>query len=778
MTTDVNLNLTETPMKLTLTCIDDISGSSLDSDANGDILILGNLQNLPGVLHPTFYCARYKIEGGSIKLSLSVEAPTKAKCPRGRSFTSADIKNVAFVLTKKDTTSAPTTTPTTIPTTTTTTTTTSATTTASPAATTAAAKRTTVAIPKTTKPGTPAAPCSFPESMVTPVRWWTNSLQGNNFFKTYTNYRIDVIFNSITLVSMTCGDHSSVDGSIYYTQINEANPGKASCIEDTFVSDPGLIFSKKVDLPNNNATAEDCMNTLLPQVRAYTVFVKVTLKTTLGGIDCPFPEGTYSLTYSEKKGVENKCSNDGSSLATIYGSIITMNACAGSDSYENPYKSTLRCVANVTAAKLHEDKSKGDFVLLENGQDTGKYYCARYKAESGLVHLSLGVLESTAGIICRTDFDYAHFGTADGGNFRAFKLSTTVPPTTKPTKRPTSTVIVTTSKAAATSSAAPTTTKSETTSAAKTTEKPTTTAKPTTTTEATTTQTTTTATTTTTTEPTTTTRTNYVKTNNGSSNNSSRNNNNTSNDNKPTDDNTSGNNTSGINSRIRDICPFCDYGCRRYTNDGANDYKTVVGDNSTAFVDKLRRQLAQILQIDEDRIKDLFVSPGSIIVDFSLLPPINGSGDSNEEVIARLRALIENGSIDFKPQTVEPTWFKTWTGERQCPDIPCENGGKCIVQKWSLSCDCAGDFGGAHCEQRPPSPEKLLQPDTVRIMVILLCVVGGIIFLLVVISLVVCRVTRRDEPYRNMQDDDGETPFPFAQKATVYNSKNFTSGDH
>ena len=47
---------------------------------------------------------------------------------------------------------------------------------------------------------------------------------------------------------MTCGDHSSVDGSIYYTQINEANPGKASCIEDTFVSDPGLIFSKKVDL--------------------------------------------------------------------------------------------------------------------------------------------------------------------------------------------------------------------------------------------------------------------------------------------------------------------------------------------------------------------------------------------------------------------------------------------------------------------------------------------------------------------------------------------------
>ena len=57
------------------------------------------------------------------------------------------------------------------------------------------------------------------------------------------------------------------------------------------------------------------------------------------------------------------------------------------------------------------------------------------------------------------------------------------------------------------------------------------------------------------------------------------------------------------------------------------------------------------------------LSAGSIIVDFSLLPPINGSGDSNEEVIARLRALIKNGTIDFKPQTVEPTWFKTWTGK-------------------------------------------------------------------------------------------------------------------
>ena len=78
------------------------------------------------------------------------------------------------------------------------------------------------------------------------------------------------------------------------------------------------------------------MNTSATQLCFFFIFncaFSVPLKTTLGGIDCPFPEGTYSLTYSEKKGVENKCSNDGSSLVTIDGSIITMNACAGSDSY-------------------------------------------------------------------------------------------------------------------------------------------------------------------------------------------------------------------------------------------------------------------------------------------------------------------------------------------------------------------------------------------------------------------------------------------------------------
>ncbi|KAK2172603.1 hypothetical protein NP493_948g00090 [Ridgeia piscesae] len=86
------------PMDLTLTCIDDISGSSLDSDTNGDILILGNLQNLPDLNHPSFYCARYKIDGDVVKMSLSVEQPSMAKCPRGNSFTSASNKNVAFVL--------------------------------------------------------------------------------------------------------------------------------------------------------------------------------------------------------------------------------------------------------------------------------------------------------------------------------------------------------------------------------------------------------------------------------------------------------------------------------------------------------------------------------------------------------------------------------------------------------------------------------------------------------------------------------------------------------
>ena len=41
---------------------------------------------------------RYKIDGDVVKMSLSVEQPSMAKCPRGNSFTSASNKNVAFVL--------------------------------------------------------------------------------------------------------------------------------------------------------------------------------------------------------------------------------------------------------------------------------------------------------------------------------------------------------------------------------------------------------------------------------------------------------------------------------------------------------------------------------------------------------------------------------------------------------------------------------------------------------------------------------------------------------
>ena len=64
-----------------------------------------------------------------------------------------------------------------------------------------------------------------------------------------------------------------------------------------------------------------------------SVSFSVPVKTTLAGRDCPFPKGIYSLTYSEKKEVENKCLDDATSTATVDGSTITMNACAGSDNY-------------------------------------------------------------------------------------------------------------------------------------------------------------------------------------------------------------------------------------------------------------------------------------------------------------------------------------------------------------------------------------------------------------------------------------------------------------
>jgi len=44
---------------------------------------------------------RYKIDGDVVKMSLSVEQPSMAKCPRGNNFTSASDKNVAFVFTSK-----------------------------------------------------------------------------------------------------------------------------------------------------------------------------------------------------------------------------------------------------------------------------------------------------------------------------------------------------------------------------------------------------------------------------------------------------------------------------------------------------------------------------------------------------------------------------------------------------------------------------------------------------------------------------------------------------
>jgi len=53
----VNVCSTAVRMSMAFTCMDDIPGSSLDSDANGDFLVLAYLQNLPKDSHPTFYCA-------------------------------------------------------------------------------------------------------------------------------------------------------------------------------------------------------------------------------------------------------------------------------------------------------------------------------------------------------------------------------------------------------------------------------------------------------------------------------------------------------------------------------------------------------------------------------------------------------------------------------------------------------------------------------------------------------------------------------------------------
>ena len=50
-------------------------------------------------------------------------------------------------------------------------------------------------------------------------------------------------------------------------------------------------------------------------------------------------------------------------------------------------------------------------------------------------------------------------------------------------------------------------------------------------------------------------------------------------------------------------------------------------------------------------------------MDFNLSPPSNATEDSNEDVIAKLRKLIEDGTILFKPLIVKSTWFKTWQGK-------------------------------------------------------------------------------------------------------------------
>ena len=52
-------------------------------------------------------------------------------------------------------------------------------------------------------------------------------------------------------------------------------------------------------------------------------------------------------------------------------------------------------------------------------------------------------------------------------------------------------------------------------------------------------------------------------------------------------------------------------------------------------------------------------------MDFNLYPPSNATEDSNEVVIAKLRNLIKEGTIQFKPLTVKPTWFKTWKGKKK-----------------------------------------------------------------------------------------------------------------
>ena len=69
-------------------------------------------------------------------------------------------------------------------------------------------------------------------------------------------------------------------------------------------------------------------------------------------------------------------------------------------------------------------------------------------------------------------------------------------------------------------------------------------------------------------------------------------------------------------------------------------------------------------------MSSVVLSEGSIIVNFVLLPPTSDAEPSNQEVLDRLRALLQNGTIIFKPLTVVPGWLKTWIGKFVVLQLP------------------------------------------------------------------------------------------------------------
>ena len=164
------------------------------------------------------------------------------------------------------------------------------------------------------------------------------------------------------------------------------------------------------------------------------------------------------------------------------------------------------------------------------------------------MYLSIGLLIDRVGIICHTNVDFAHFADTSDDRFRAFTLSTKVLPLTSTTTMPTTTTTTTTTQTTTT------TTKTTPTASTTTTTTPTTTIP---------------ATLTTTTTPTTTSASGAQSTD-----------------------------TIDPDEPMKVEFAFVD------------DFKKLVGNNTNAFADKLRLQLAQVLDISEDRIRDLVVSPG------------------------------------------------------------------------------------------------------------------------------------------------------------------------